>query len=124
MKVLAVLMRAELCAPSYEKQAGGIKIEDKDDTKKRIGRSPDLGDAYRNRAALYLKHKEPDKAIADLSIFLQLNPESGIGYFNRSEAWSAKKDYKNALQDANQALNYGYPIDGNYVAALKKAVGE
>lgn len=39
-------LRAELCAPRYEKQANGIKIEDKDDTKKRGGRSPDLGDAY------------------------------------------------------------------------------
>jgi hypothetical protein len=39
-------LRAELCAPRYEKQANGIKIEDKDETKKRIGRSPDLGDAY------------------------------------------------------------------------------
>lgn len=39
-------LRAELCAPRYEKQSNGIKIEDKKETKKRIGRSPDLGDAY------------------------------------------------------------------------------
>jgi hypothetical protein len=39
-------LRAELCAARYEKQSNGIKIEDKDETKKRIGRSPDLGDAY------------------------------------------------------------------------------
>jgi hypothetical protein len=39
-------LRAELCAPRYEKQANGVKIEDKAETKKRIGRSPDLGDAY------------------------------------------------------------------------------
>jgi hypothetical protein len=39
-------LRAELCAPRYERQSSGLKIEDKDETKKRIGRSPDLGDAY------------------------------------------------------------------------------
>lgn len=38
-------LRAELCAPRYEKQSNGIKIEDKDETKKRVGRSPDIGDA-------------------------------------------------------------------------------
>ena len=39
-------LRAELCSARYETQTSGIKIEDKDDIKERIGRSPDLGDAY------------------------------------------------------------------------------
>lgn len=39
-------LRAELCSARYETQASGIKIEDKDDIKARIGRSPDLGDTY------------------------------------------------------------------------------
>jgi hypothetical protein len=38
-------LRVDLCSARYEKQANGIKIEDKDDIKARIGRSPDLGDA-------------------------------------------------------------------------------
>ena len=38
-------LRVELCSARYSKQANGVKIEDKDETKKRIGRSPDLGDA-------------------------------------------------------------------------------
>jgi tmRNA-binding protein len=35
-----------LCAARYEKQSNGIKLEDKDEVKKLIGRSPDLADAY------------------------------------------------------------------------------
>lgn len=36
---------ADLCAPRYRVLAGGVvKVEDKDDIKKRLGRSPDVGD--------------------------------------------------------------------------------
>lgn len=36
---------ADLCAPRFEVQKSGIKIESKDDIKERIGRSPDKGEA-------------------------------------------------------------------------------
>ena len=36
---------ADLCAPTYEVMARGIKIEPKDEVTKRLGRSPDRGDA-------------------------------------------------------------------------------
>jgi len=36
---------ADLAAPTFEVQANGIKLESKDDIKKRLGRSPDKGDA-------------------------------------------------------------------------------
>ena len=36
---------ADLCAPRYKVGAGGIQVEAKEDLKKRIGRSPDVGDA-------------------------------------------------------------------------------
>jgi len=36
---------ADLTAPRWESQRNGIKIESKEDLKKRIGRSPDCGDA-------------------------------------------------------------------------------
>jgi hypothetical protein len=38
-------VRADLCAPRWKLTVSGILIEDKDDTKKRLGRSPDFGDA-------------------------------------------------------------------------------
>lgn len=37
---------ADLTAPTYELRSSGIAIESKDDIKKRLGRSPDVGDAY------------------------------------------------------------------------------
>lgn len=38
-------IRADLCAPRWKLTVGGILIESKEDTKKRLGKSPDLGDA-------------------------------------------------------------------------------
>ena len=38
-------IKADLAAPRWELTARGIKIEDKDEIRKRLGRSPDDGDA-------------------------------------------------------------------------------
>lgn len=38
-------LKADLCAARWAMQVNGIKIEDKDDIQKRLGRSPDCGDA-------------------------------------------------------------------------------
>jgi len=38
-------LAADLCAPRYALTARGIQVEDKDDIRKRLGRSPDRGDA-------------------------------------------------------------------------------
>jgi hypothetical protein len=38
-------IKADLAAPRWELTARGIKIEDKDEIRKRLGRSPDEGDA-------------------------------------------------------------------------------
>jgi hypothetical protein len=38
-------LKADLCAPRWKLTAQGIQIELKDEVKKRIGRSPDKGDA-------------------------------------------------------------------------------
>ena len=39
-------LRVDLCSARYERLSHGIKVEDKDAIKGRLGRSPDLGDAY------------------------------------------------------------------------------
>lgn len=36
---------ADLCSARYEVSAAGVKVEDKDEIKERIGRSPDIGEA-------------------------------------------------------------------------------
>jgi hypothetical protein len=38
-------LEADLCAPRWQSMSNGIKIESKEDIKKRIGRSPDCADA-------------------------------------------------------------------------------
>ncbi|MCP4536245.1 MAG: terminase [Chloroflexi bacterium] len=38
-------LRADICAPRWKLTAAGIIVEPKSETKKRLGRSPDLGDA-------------------------------------------------------------------------------
>lgn len=38
-------LEADLCAPRWSSQTNGIKVEDKEEIKKRLGRSPDCGDA-------------------------------------------------------------------------------
>lgn len=38
-------LRADLCMPTWKLGARGIQVESKDDIKKRLGRSPDFGDA-------------------------------------------------------------------------------
>lgn len=38
-------LEADLCAPRWSSQSNGIKIESKEDIKKRLGRSPDCADA-------------------------------------------------------------------------------
>jgi hypothetical protein len=47
-------LRADLAAPRYEYTARGIKIEDKDEIKERIKRSPDKGES------LIYAHAQPD----------------------------------------------------------------
>lgn len=39
-------LKADLCAPRYKVSAAGIQVEEKAEIIKRIGRSPDRGDAY------------------------------------------------------------------------------
>jgi len=38
-------LKADLCAPRYRVTSRGVQVEDKQDIKKRLGRSPDRGDA-------------------------------------------------------------------------------
>lgn len=58
----------DLCAPTYKHQGDKLRIEPKDDIKKRIGRSPDIGDAlaltfaYPVTEGMTMDSYEPDVA--------------------------------------------------------------
>lgn len=60
-------LRADLCAPKWSLGPRGIKVEDKADTIKRIGRSPDEGDAVvyslANESVMNAKARPYDKYV-------------------------------------------------------------
>ena len=89
------------------------------DYAKAISLKPDIAEPYQNRANALIRHGNIDAGIADLNSFLQLKPESGDAYLKRSQAYFEKKDYKNALSDANQAQSLGIAVDANYLQELK-----
>src|ERR1043166_2567348 len=49
--------------------------------------------------AYWLGQKEPDKAIADFTAGIALNPKDAIAYHNRGVALASKKEYDQALVD-------------------------
>jgi hypothetical protein len=56
-------MRADLCAARYEHSVRGIRVEPKEDIKKRIGRSPDRGEGV-IYAGIEEREVEPEKPVA------------------------------------------------------------
>src|ERR1700730_13675219 len=71
---------------------------------------------YFSRAQIYLKNGDYDRAIADLSAFIRLNPISvkalndrGLSYANKGEYDRAIDDYTEAIRlDWGSALSYSY----------------
>jgi hypothetical protein len=49
---------ADLCSAKYEVSSAGVKVEEKDKIKERIGRSPDIGEAV--MMALFIGHSAKD----------------------------------------------------------------
>ena len=55
---------AELCAPRYKMTTAGIQLEAKDEVKKRLSRSPDVGDAL----VMSLFSAPPSRGTVDLRV--------------------------------------------------------
>jgi tetratricopeptide (TPR) repeat protein len=45
-----------------------------------------------------------EKAIADFTKIIELNPDDAIAYYNRGMAYSFLQNYSNAIADYNQAI--------------------
>ena len=56
-------LRADLCAPRYEVTVRGIRVEPKEEVKKRLQRSPDRGEAV-IYASVEEREVEPQKLVA------------------------------------------------------------
>lgn len=76
-------LEADLCAPRWQSQANGIKIESKDDIRKRIGRSPDCADAV--VLSWYNRFVPSDEEIIryqNNKVDMEALPPDLVGYIN------------------------------------------
>src|SRR4029077_16859301 len=60
---------------------------------------------YGNRGNAYSAKGDHDRAIADYTQVINLDPKSAIAYNNRGLAYRAKGDLDRAIADYNQAIN-------------------
>jgi tetratricopeptide (TPR) repeat protein len=60
--------------------------------------------AYDNRGAAWHAKGDNDRAIADYTEAIKLNPNDAVAYDNRGTAWRDKGDRKHALADYNLAI--------------------
>jgi tetratricopeptide (TPR) repeat protein len=88
-----------VCTQALEK--GGLSTEDRSIT-------------LSNRGLGYLRNKEFDKAIIDLSDSLLVNPKNPFAFSNRGDAWLEKKNYDRALADFDDALR----VDSGFTSAM------
>ena len=85
-------------------------------------------DAYFNRGTLFEKKKEWDKAIADFTSYITLDPadygQSASGFIERGKCLMEKGDLSASIADFTRAIN-AYPKDAdaykNRALAYKKA---
>jgi tetratricopeptide (TPR) repeat protein len=62
-----------------------------------------MGDAYTNRAVVYLRTEEYQKAIEDSTAAIKLNSKDATAYANRAIAFDAIGDAKKAEADRKRA---------------------
>ena len=72
------------------------------------------GIAYNNRGVALEAKGEFDRAIADYTQALALNPQDQFAYNNRGNAYNGKNDYDHAIADFSRAI----AIDPKYTHAL------
>lgn len=73
-----------------------------------------LQHAYEQRMYLYGKRGEYDKAIADCTELLKLNPQNAHFFFTRGNFQGDKKDYEKAVRDYDQAILLDPKQEGYY----------
>ena len=71
-----------------------------------------LANTYNNRGVAYRKKHQYDRAIADYSKAINLNPKFANAYYNRGFIYDVKRQYDRAIADYSKAINLN-PKDAN-----------
>ena len=80
---------------------------------------PNDAEAYYNRGCSYVKQGDYDKAIADFTAAIQINPKAGNAFYARGYSYSQKGDKANANADFAQAKKLGYKAQSRMSYALQ-----
>jgi tetratricopeptide (TPR) repeat protein len=64
----------------------------------------EMADAYNKREEIYHRKGKLDKAVADCSEAIEINPKYSTAYVNRGSAYSSKGQYTEAIADFNMAI--------------------
>src|SRR5467141_1851153 len=63
-----------------------------------------LAEAFYNRGVEWTANRDDDRAIADFTESLRLNPQDAMAFRSRGIAWITKKNYERAILDLDQAV--------------------
>jgi tetratricopeptide (TPR) repeat protein len=78
---------------------------------------------YFNRGVAYGEKGQHDKAIADFSKAIEINPRDANNYFNRGIAYFFKREYEKAWDDVYKTESLGYRVRPEFLKALREASG-
>ncbi len=68
------------------------------------GPTPTDAAGFNRRGNAWADKRDYDRAIADYSEALRINPQYGVAYYNRGLAWRNKRDYDRAIADYSEAV--------------------
>jgi len=85
--------------------------------------APNDAEACYNRGNAYSLKGEYDKAIADYTKAIEINPKYAKAYYNRGLAYYLKKEYDKAWEDVYKAQGLGFKVHPGFLNALRKASG-
>ncbi len=66
--------------------------------------------AYNNRGTAYIWKGDYDRAIADYTKVIEIDPRNAMAYHNRGVAYTRKGDHHRAIADSSKAIE----IDPRY----------